>query len=75
MMDTSHLETEDVYLYNFYKHLFKTGDLISFSGVGVTASATKIVTNAPFSHSGVILRLPNRYCHTLNSTKFFLIFC
>jgi hypothetical protein len=61
MMDKNQLETEDVFMYNYYKHLFKTGDLISFSGVGITASATKVVTNAPFSHTGVILRLPNRY--------------
>jgi phosphatidylinositol phospholipase C delta len=54
---------DDIHLYSYYRHLFKTGDLISYSAPGILSSITKLVTNAPFSQVGLILKLPNKYTH------------
>jgi len=49
------------FLYEHYMDSFKTGDLIAYSGNGVVAAATKLITNSPFSHLGMIFRLPNKW--------------
>jgi predicted Ser/Thr protein kinase len=54
-------EAKDIHFHAFYRHLFKTGDLITYNAVGILSSITKLVTNAPFSQVGLILNLPNKY--------------
>jgi len=49
-----------MHLYSYFQKMFKTGDLILFNGIGVTPTLAKITTNTPFSHCGLVLRLPNR---------------
>jgi hypothetical protein len=53
-------EAKDIHFHAFYRHLFKTGDLITYNAVGILSSITKLVTNAPFSQVGLILNLPNK---------------
>jgi phosphatidylinositol phospholipase C, delta len=48
-------------LYSYYKNLFKTGDLILYDGMGALATLTKVESNAPFSHVGMIVRLTSRW--------------
>lgn len=49
------------YLYSYYKNLFKTGDLILYDGMGALATVTKVESNAPFSHVGIIVKLTSRW--------------
>jgi hypothetical protein len=39
----------------------KTGDLICYDGTGVLATITKLELDEPFTHVGMILRLPHRW--------------
>jgi hypothetical protein len=36
-------------------------DLIAYSGIGALHSMTKLITNSPYSHVGMIFRLPNKW--------------
>jgi hypothetical protein len=36
-------------------------DLIAYSGIGALHSMTKLATNSPYSHVGMIFRLPNKW--------------
>ena len=42
---------------------FKTGDVIAYSGTGMLASLTKLLSNSDFSQLGIVLVLPNLYTH------------
>jgi hypothetical protein len=49
------------YFYKNYAHLFKTGDLLLYSGNGITAALTKLTTGTPFSHCGIVVKLANKW--------------
>eukprot|EP01087_Luapelamoeba_hula_P008534 TRINITY_DN2134_c0_g1_i4.p1 TRINITY_DN2134_c0_g1~~TRINITY_DN2134_c0_g1_i4.p1 ORF type:complete len:881 (-),score=144.54 TRINITY_DN2134_c0_g1_i4:21-2663(-) len=49
------------YSYQNYLSEMKTGDLIVYSGTGLLAALTQLATNAPYSHVGVIVKLPNKW--------------
>lgn len=39
----------------------KTGDLIAFDSVGFLHTLIKVTSNSPYSHLGIVVRLPNKY--------------
>lgn len=49
------------YFYKNYARLFKTGDLLLYSGNGIAAALNKLTTGTPFSHCGIIVRLANKW--------------
>jgi hypothetical protein len=52
---------QQIFFYDDYIDSFKTGDLIAYNGIGVLHSMTKLATNSPYSHVGMIFRLPNKW--------------
>lgn len=40
---------------------FKSGDLLYFSNYGYVSTCVGLISNAPFTTVGMILRLPNKY--------------
>lgn len=52
---------QQIFFYDDYIDSFKTGDLIAYSGIGALHSMTKLATNSPYSHVGMIFRLPNKW--------------
>jgi len=61
----------------FYKHnlsKFASGDLIVFSGTGLLSSYTKVSTNKPYTHFGIVVHLPNKWTLDDNLYLFELTF-
>jgi len=62
------------FFFDCYKDMFRTGDLILFSGFGVIDSAVKLFENSNFSRIGMIVKLTNPYterveCYLLEVTR------
>lgn len=52
---------QQIFFYDDYIDSFKTGDLLIFSGIGALHSMNKLITNSPYSHVGMVFRLPNKW--------------
>jgi len=47
--------------HNLHLVIFSFSDLLIFSGIGALHSMNKLITNSPYSHVGMVFRLPNKW--------------
>lgn len=49
------------FCYNEHLEHMQTGDIIAYDAPGIIAGATKVVTDHPYSHVGMVVKIPNKW--------------
>ena len=63
MLETRELDTQYNREFNYKPYLSKmnSGDLIAYDAPGIIGTSIKVVTDSPYSHVGLVLRIPNKW--------------
>ncbi|KAL6070955.1 Rho GTPase activating protein 39 [Balamuthia mandrillaris] len=58
----------NTFKYGYKDHLskFKTGDLIAYSGTGILSALSQVLSGQPWSHLGLVCKLPNKWTNEEN---------